>query len=102
MPLDLSSLDSGTPTAKDGRTYPRHLKQYEKFDEVFLPIFAGTTRSISFDDLVEQVEDRRARAAAVKWINSASWRGLVEATGPRGRRPRAWRAGPRLGTGQAA
>jgi hypothetical protein len=102
MPLDPSSLESGTPTAKDGRTYPRHLKQYEKFDEVFLPIFAESNRPISFDDLIEQVEDRQARAAAVKWINSASWRGLVEATNPRGRRPRAWRAGPRLPADQAA
>jgi hypothetical protein len=102
MPLDPTSLDSGTPTATDGRTYPKRLKQYEAFDEVFLPIFAAASEPISFDDLIEQVEDRRARAAAVKWINSASWRGLVEATRPNGRRPRRGRAGPRLLPKQAA
>ena len=102
MPLDPASLESGTPTATDGRTYPKRLKQYERFDEVFLPIITAANHPISFDDLIDQVEDRRARAAAVNWINSASWRGLVEATKPRGRHPRAWRAGPQLRPEQAA
>jgi len=100
MPLDVNSLDSGTPTAQDGRTYPRHLKRYEEFDAAFLPIFQKARHSISFDDLVEQVEDRQARAAAARWIDSASWRGLIEPIQRRSRRPSAWRAGPRMQTSQ--
>lgn len=100
MPLDVESLDSGTPTAKDGRTYPKHLRQYESFDEVFLPIFRATRHSLSFDDLIDRVEDRQARAAATRWIDSASWRGLIEPVASR--KPRAWRAGPKLPPPKAA
>lgn len=92
MPLDVKSLDSGTPTAEDGRTYPSHLKRYEAFDDAFLPIFLAARHSISFDDLVERVEDRQARAAAARWIDSASWRGLIEPVQRRNRKPSAWRA----------
>jgi|GEM_PF-4667438 len=102
MALDLTSLDSGTPTTKDGRTYPRHLKAYEKFDEVFLPIFRDSRQAVGFDDLIEQIEDRRARAAAASWIDSASWRGLIQLTTRRGGKPNAWKPGPRLDGGRAA
>lgn len=103
MPLDLSSLDrGGTPTAKDGRTYPKRLKQYESFDKVFLPIFAEASHAISFDDLIDQVDDRQARAAALSWIDSASWRGLIQLTTRRSGKPNAWKAGPRLQTDRAA
>jgi hypothetical protein len=102
MALDVGSLDSGTPKAKDGRTYPSHLKRYEQFDDEFLPIFRASRRAIAFDDLIEQVADRRARAAASRWIDSASWRGLIQPTERRGHRPRAWKAGPRLQPPQAA
>lgn len=95
MPLDVSSLDSGTPTAEDGRTYPRHLKRYEEYDAAFLPISRKSRHAVAFDDLIEQVDDRQARAAAPRWIDSASWRGLIQPTERRGR-PRAWKAGPRL------
>lgn len=102
MPLDARSLDRGTPKTKDGRSYPSHLKRYESFDESFLPVFRETRRSVTFDDLIERVDDRQARAAAARWIDSASWRGLIEPIQRRGRRPRAWKAGPRLQPPQAA
>jgi hypothetical protein len=102
MALDARSLDSGTPKAKDGRSYPRHLKRYEAFDTAFLPIFEATARPVAFDDLIEMVDDRQARAAASRWIDSASWRGLIQPIQRRGRRPRAWKAGPRLKPPQAA
>jgi hypothetical protein len=102
MPLDLASLDSGTPTAKDGRTYPKRLKQYERFDEVFLPIFEGLRHPISFDDLIDRVDDRRARAAAANWIDSASWRGLIQLSTRRSGKPNAWKPGPRLPANRAA
>lgn len=102
MPLDVKSLDSGTPKAKDGRTYPSHLKRYEAFDEAFLPIFREARHSISFDDLIEQVDDRQARAAAARWIDSAYWRGLIQPIKKRGTRPNAWKAGPRLQPPRAA
>lgn len=96
MPLDPASLDSGTPTAKDGRTYPRRLKRFESFDEIFLPVFNETAEPIEFDDLIERVADRQARAAAASWLDSAAWRGLVSPMTRRGRRPRAWKRGPRF------
>jgi len=102
MALDVRSLDKGTPTAKDGRTYPSHLKRYEAYDEAFLPIFRESRHAVDFDDLIEQVDDRQARAAASRWIDSASWRGLIQPIQRRGRRPRAWKAGPRLQPPQAA
>lgn len=102
MALDVNSLDHGTPRTKDGRTYPSRLKRYEAFDEAFLPVFREASRSVTFDDLIERVDDRRARAAAPSWIDSASWRGLIKPVRPRHGRPMAWRAGPRLHSRRAA
>jgi hypothetical protein len=86
MPLDPSTLDSPTPSTLDGRKYPEHLKPYEQFDDVMLPLFGGGRRT--FDELSFAVDDPKIRAALPRWIASATWRGLIERAptngGPRG------------------
>jgi hypothetical protein len=88
MPIDPDTLDSGTPRALDGRAYPDHLRAYEAYDEILLPLLED--RELTFDELVEPIDDARVQAGVPRWLASAEWRGLVDRLGPNGRGPRAY------------
>jgi hypothetical protein len=76
-PLDPATLDSGTPRTLDGRSYPDHLRPYEKPDGALLPLVARLEPT-TFDELSVVIEDPRARSALPRWLASAEWRGLVD------------------------
>lgn len=88
MPIDPTTLDSGTPRTLDGRSYPDHLRPYETYDETLLPLLDGY--ELTFDELVGAVADGRVQASVPRWLASAEWRGLVERRGPNGQRPRTY------------
>ena len=77
MPLDPATLDTGTPRTLDGRQYPEHLKAYEQFDSVLLPI-AARLGEFNFDALAGQVPDAKVRSVLPRWLASAGWRDLIE------------------------
>lgn len=88
MPIDPHTLDSGTPRTLDGREYPDHLRPYETYDEILLPLFGDG--ELTFDDLVGTLSDARAQASVPRWLASAEWRGLVYRHEPNGRRPQTY------------
>lgn len=94
MAVDWSSLDSGTPRSTDGREYPRHLRAFERFDDIILPA-AARLPSFTFDQLAAAITDHRARAWSPGWLTSAEWRGLVERCPDRDDSPYTWRVTPR-------
>jgi hypothetical protein len=61
----------------DGRDYPPHLRAVEKYDEEFIQALAELG-SATFDQLSLRARDRKARAALVRWLSSAQWRGIVQ------------------------
>jgi hypothetical protein len=91
-PLDPRTLGTDTPTTLDGRTYPEHLRAYERFDDQILPVVPDGT--FTFDDLSMRVDDPKALAMLPRWIASASWRGLIERTDPPSRGPWTYVRGP--------
>jgi hypothetical protein len=90
--IDPSTLGTPTPRSIDGRTYPDHLRQYERFDDELLPIVAKL-QPATYDDIAIAVPNRRTRSYLILWIKSAEWRGLIE-RGTQKRGPYVWRLGP--------
>jgi hypothetical protein len=89
--LDPKSWETDTPRTLDGRVYPERLRQYEKYDEVFLP-HVRERRPIEVNDLSRAVDDRWAQVEIDSWFDSAEWRGLIERVD--GAKPVAMRLGP--------
>lgn len=82
----MSAAAPSTRRSPDGRSYPLHLKAVEPFDADFVPLLEESGVA-TFDELSMRVCDRRARAALVRWLASAEWRGIVERRiNPRGPR----------------
>jgi hypothetical protein len=77
MAIDPATLDSDTPRSLDGRSYPEHLRAYERLDQDLLPLLELLSPA-TFDSFVAQIIDGCQRAAALRWLSSAEWRGLVE------------------------
>ena len=77
MPLDLTTLDSGTPKTLDGRAYPDHLRAYESLDTDLLPI-AADLGEFTYDDLAWRIDSPKTRSVVPRWLASAEWRGLIE------------------------
>jgi hypothetical protein len=77
MPLDPSSLDSGTPRTLDGREYPEHLRQFEQYDGDLLPLVAGMG-VFEQGEFVFSSGGRARQSETLGWLTSAEWRGLVE------------------------
>jgi hypothetical protein len=92
-PIDRSTLGTPTPRTVDGRTYPDHLRPYERFDDDLLPVVADHAPA-TFDVLSIAVSDARMRASLPRWLASAEWRGLVERVAPRPGSPRTYDLGP--------
>jgi hypothetical protein len=93
-PLDQRTLGWKSPKSLDGRKYPAHLRLYEQFDSVVLPVVAQLEPA-TFDDLSMRIEDPKARAALPRWLASAEWRSLVERHEPSARGPRTYVLGSR-------
>jgi hypothetical protein len=74
--MDPRSLTTNTPRTRDGRAYPEHLRAYEAFDDVILPLLDEHV-PLTFDDLSSRIEDPRAAALLPRWIASARWRDLI-------------------------
>lgn len=75
--LDPKSLGTDTPRTRDGRTYPDRLREYEQYDDVFLP-HVRQRRPVTVNDLFGAVPEIRYQAELYSWLNSAEWRGLIE------------------------
>lgn len=78
----------------DGRDYPEHLRPYEEFDALLLPVLAGIAPA-TFDAISVTVTDARLRAVLPRWLASAEWRGLVERVDPSMSAPRTYVLGGR-------
>lgn len=76
MPVDLRTVDSGTPRTDDGRVYPEQLRQFESLDERLLPIVAALGR-FTFDALGAAVPNAKDRSVLPRWLASAEWRALI-------------------------
>jgi hypothetical protein len=62
---------------EDGRTYPRYLKAFHRFDDVLLAKVDELDEP-TLNSLAIEAPDARVRAAISPWIASAEWRGLIE------------------------
>ena len=92
--LDQRTLGWKRPRTLDGRRYPLHLRQYERFDEAILPLVAEL-QPATFDDLVARIDDPKARSVLGHWLMSAGWRGLVDQDRIPRRGPWTYVLGPR-------
>jgi hypothetical protein len=92
-PLDPRTLGTDTPTTLDGRRYPEHLREFERYDGELLPL-VQEGGAVTFDDLVTRIGDRKVRAILPRWIASAQWRGLIERHDGPGRKPWTYVLGP--------
>jgi|HubBroStandDraft_6_1064221.scaffolds.fasta_scaffold331285_3 hypothetical protein len=81
MPIPRQTATGEPPTSPDGRSYPDHLRPYERLDGDLLPIVQDL-QPVSFDTLSAAVRDVRQRAALPRWLASAQWRGLLERETP--------------------
>jgi hypothetical protein len=89
--LDPRSWKTDTPRALDGRIYPERLREYEQYDDDFMP-HLRERRPIEVNDLDRAVANREATTVIDSWLDSAEWRGLVESV--EGARPMAFVLGP--------
>ena len=90
MPIDPATVDSGRPRTYDGREYPEHLKVYEGYDEVLLPILASLGEA-TMTDVAAMVDDAKVRSIVPRWMASAEWRVLIKRTDRDMRSPRTYR-----------
>lgn len=92
--LDQRTLGWKRPQTLDGRKYPLHLRQFEAYDDLILPLVAELEPA-TFDDLSIRIRDAKARAWLPYWLTSAEWRGLIERRDPSSRRPQTYVLGSR-------
>ncbi|HET6508501.1 MAG TPA: hypothetical protein VFG42_17040 [Baekduia sp.] len=92
-PIDPSTFGTGEPRTFDGRTYPSHLRVYEAYDDVLLPVVADR-QPATFDQLSIAIPDARMRASLPRWLASAEWRGLVKRLDSSMDAPRTYGLGP--------
>jgi hypothetical protein len=101
MPAPRRRTPAGQPPiSPDGRSYPDHLRPYERLDEQLLPIVEDM-QPVSFDALSAAVQDVRQRAALPRWLASAQWHGLLDRSTP-STGERAYSLGERAGVRQPA
>jgi hypothetical protein len=62
---------------EDGRTYPRYLKAFERFDAELLAKVRELEEP-TLNRLALEVPTAQLRSAVSPWIASAEWRGLIE------------------------
>jgi hypothetical protein len=71
------------------RTYPPHLRQFERYDDALLPLLERS-RDMTFDEIADRTDDPQLLNVLARWLTSAEWRGLVEQHPSVGRRPPAF------------
>jgi hypothetical protein len=93
--LDPKTLGWRRPRTLDGRRYPLHLREFEQYDDLILPVVAELEPA-TYDDIVARIDHPKVAAAVSGWVTSARWRGLIEVdrSTPR-RRPWTYSLGPR-------
>jgi hypothetical protein len=62
---------------EDGRTYPRYLKAFERYD-VELLAKVRELEEPTLNRLAIEAPTAQLRSAVSPWISSAEWRGLIE------------------------
>lgn len=75
--LDPKSLGTDTPRTLDGRSYPDSLREFEQYDDVFLP-HVRPRRPVTINELFGAEPEIHYQAALYPWLDSAEWRGLIE------------------------
>jgi hypothetical protein len=94
--LDPRTLGWKRPRTLDGRRYPLHLREFETYDDVILPVVAEIGPA-TYDDIEARLDDRKTSAALSGWVTSAQWRGLIEVDRSTPRRgPWTYSLGPRV------
>lgn len=91
MPIDPQTIGSDRPRTTDGREYPEHLKAYEAYDDVLLPLLVELGE-VTPTEFASSIDDRRLRTLLPRWMASAEWRSLIERTDRDVRSPRTYRA----------
>jgi len=77
MPIDTNTLGTQSPKTEDGRTYPRYLKAFHRYD----PELLAKVRELdepTLNRLAIEAPNAQVRSAVSPWIASAEWRGLIE------------------------
>jgi hypothetical protein len=93
--LDPRTLGWKRPRTLDGRRYPLHLREYERYDDVILPVIAEL-EPVTYDYIEARLDDPKVAAELSDWVTSAEWRGLVEVDRSTPRRiPWTYSIGPR-------
>ena len=77
MPIDKSTLGTKTPKTTDGRSYPKHLRAFERYDNEMLRQIAALQQP-TLNKLAVEASSPMMRSVVSPWLASAEWRGLVE------------------------
>lgn len=77
MPIDTKTLGTQAPMTEDGRSYPRYLKAFERYDGDLLAKVRDLDEP-TLNRLAMEVPTSQLRSAVSPWISSAEWRGLIE------------------------
>jgi len=94
MAIDPKSVDNGAPETFDGRKYPGHLKAYEAYDDVLLPLVERLGEATP-TEIASHVEDARLRSIVPRWMASAEWRDLIRRRDRDMHSPRTYRVSER-------
>jgi hypothetical protein len=76
MPIDTKTLGTNTPKTLDGRSYPKYLRAFERYDPEMLRQVAELQQP-TLNKLAVEAPDPKMRSAVSPWIASAEWRGLI-------------------------
>jgi hypothetical protein len=76
MPIDTKTLGTQTPKAIDGRSYPKYLRAFERYDDELLPEISKLQQP-TLNKLAVEAASPKMRSVVSPWIASAEWRGLI-------------------------
>ena len=77
MPLDRNTLGTRTPKTTDGRSYPKYLRAFERYDSELLQQIAELQQP-TLNKLAVEAHSPKMRSVVSPWLASAEWRGLVD------------------------
>lgn len=77
MPIDTNTLGTQSLMTEDGRTYPRYLKAFERYDSELLAKVRELDEP-TLNRLALEADTPQLRSAVSPWVASAEWRRLIE------------------------